>query len=811
VVGTLLQDLRSAFRSLIKTPSLTLAAVLSLGLGIGANTTVFTWLQAVLLRPIPGAHETSRLYVVGIETRDGRERSWSYPNYRDSNSRATQVQFIAQGNIPLSIAVDGRAERAYGMLVSGEYFPRLGLQPALGRLLSPEDDRTPGGHPVTVLSHSYWQRRFAGDPGIVGRQVTVNNVPMTVIGVAPEGFLGSSLGISSSAWVTMAMQPQMDGNSRLESRGHAWMQVYVRLLPGVTQEQAQAEVDALMSQLAVEHKENEGLRALVVPTWRARWGAPRALAPILGVLAVVVALVLLIACANVANLLLARAVGRRRDVAVRLSLGANRWRLVRQLLTESMLLSGAAGVVGVAMAYWTYGLLMTFVPPTDFPIAFGLDMDLTTFLYAAGVSIVTGLFFGLAPALQTSRPDTIHALKEESGRGASGGRTGGRLRNALVVVQVAVCLVLLLGAALFLRSLTAAQQLSPGFEPKGMLTAAVDLVPNGYTPDTGRQFHRRLTEALAAVPGVQSYALARQLPLGFGGSSSTGLSVDGYTPQENEELNVVYNIVGPRYFETMRIPLAAGREFTPQDARESRRVLIVNETMAKRYWPGRDAVGGRVKSGKQDYEVVGVARDIKYFQLAEDAQPHMYFAFDQSFTSTAIVHVRAAGSAGPVLAAVREVVRSLDPNLPIFDARTMEEHMQSAVFAQKMGANLLGVMGALAVLLAAIGLYGVIAYAVSQRRQELGIRLALGAAPGDLLKMVMRQGMTLTGIGLAIGLALSLTMAGFMGSLLPGIAPYDPVTFVGVPLLLMTIAAIAALIPARRAGAVDPIVALRYE
>ena len=810
-MGTSVQDLRHAFRSLTKTPSLTIAAVLSLGLGIGANTTVFSWLQAVLLRPIPGAHESERINVVAIQTREGRDRSWSYPNYRDVANRATQAEFIAQANLPMSIAVEGRAERAYGGVVSGDYFQRLGVTAALGRVLTTEDDRNPGGHPVAVISHAYWQRRFAGDPGIVGREVTINNVPMSVIGVAPEGFLGSFLGIATSAWVSMAMQPQMDGTSRLESRGHGWMQVLVRLLPGVTPTQAQAEVDMLMSQLSREYKENDGLRAMVVPAWRAPWGAPRVLAPILGVLAVVVALVLLIACANVANLLLARAVGRRREVAVRLSLGANRWRLVRQLLTESLLLSTAAGLVGVAMAYWTYGLLMAFVPPTDFPIAFGLEMDLTTFVYAAGVSILTGLFFGLAPALQTSRPDTVNALKEEAGRSTSGGRTGARLRNTLVVAQVAVCLVLLVGATLFVRSLNAAQELSPGFEPQGMLIAAVDLVPNGYTPETGRQFHVRLTEAMTAVPGVQSFALARQVPLGFSGSSSAGFTVEGYTPQQNEELNVVYNVVGPRYFETMRIPLASGREFMSQDTRESRKVVIVNETMARRYWPGGNAIGGRVQTGKMDYEVVGVARDIKYFQLGEDPQPHMYFALDQRFTSTAVVHVRAAGRAGPVLAAVREVVRGLDPNLPIFDARMMDEHMQSAVFAQKMGANLLGAMAGLALLLAAIGLYGVIAYAVSQRRQELGIRLALGAAPADLLKMVMRQGMTLTTIGLAIGFAVSFTMAGFMGSLLPGIAPHDPMTFVAVPVLLMTISAVATLIPAYRAGAVDPIVALRYE
>ena len=811
-MSSLLQDLRHAFRSLLHTPSLTIAAVLSLGLGIGANTTVFSWVQAVLLRPIPGAHDADALRVPTLETREGRPRSWSYPNYRDLRDRATSFEVIAQDDIAMSIAVNGQAERAYGALVSGNYFRVMGLQPALGRLLSEQDDRTPGGHPVAVISHAYWQRRFAGDVAIVGREVTINNVPMTIVGVAPEEFLGSFLGIATSAWVSMAMQPDVTGGNRLEARGSGWMQTMARLRPGVSDEQAQAEASAVLAQLAQEHPGSfDGWRIRTLQPWQANWGAPSVLAPILGVLSVVVGLVLLIACANVANLLLARAVGRRREIAVRLSLGANRWRVVRQLLTEAFMLAGAAGVVGLAIAYWTYGLLIAFAPPTDMPIDFGLKLDINTIAYAAVASLLTGIFFGLIPALQTSRADMIHAIKEEAGRGGSGGRSGQRLRSALVISQVAVCLVLLVGATLFVRSLQAAQHIDPGFEADGLLVASVDLVPNGYTADTGRQFHRRLIEALTSVPGLQSYALARQLPLGISGTSSMGVTVDGYTPRPDEEVNIVYNIAGPRYFETMKIPLAAGREFGSVDTRESARVLIINETMARRYWPGREALGGRVRLGKEDHTVIGIAKDIKYGQLNEAPMPYFYLALDQHFTSQAVLHVRSSATPATVLAAIRDVVRTLDPNLPVYDARTVEEHMRSAVFAQRMAANLLGVMGILAVILAAVGLYGVIAYAVSQRTQEMGIRLALGAAPRDLLNMVLRQGMVMTGIGLAIGLALALAATSFMQSLLPGITPRDPLTFVSVPIFLMVIAMIAALIPARRAGSVDPLIALRYE
>jgi predicted permease len=424
--------------------------------------------------------------------------------------------------------------------------------------------------------------------------------------------------------------------------------------------------------------------------------------------------------------------------------------------------------------------------------------------------MITGVVFGLAPAWQSSRPNTVHALKEEGGRG-SGGRTGQRLRGALVVTQVAVCLVLLVGASLFVRSLRAAQDLNPGFEPRGVLIASVDLFPNGYTADTGRQLHRRMIEAVSAMPGVESVALGRQVPLGLGGTSSTGLEVAGYTPEPNEEVNVVYNIVGPRYFETMRIPLASGREFGPQDTRDGAPAIVINETMARRYWPGREALGGRVRIGKSDHEVIGIARDIKYTSLAERPQPHMYLPLEQNFTSGVVLHVRSAGAPATLLSSLRDVMRGLDPNLPIYDARTVEEHLGTAVFAQRMGANLLGVMGVLALILAAVGLYGVIAYAVSQRRQEMGIRLALGAAPGDLLRMVVGQGMRLTLVGVAIGLALALGLTGFMRSLLPGITPRDPITFVAVPLILAAIALIAALIPARRAGAVDPVDALRYQ
>jgi macrolide transport system ATP-binding/permease protein len=813
-VSTLIADLRYAVRSLLKNPGLTAAATLSLGLGIGANTTIFTWVQAVLFRPIPMAADPGTIRIAAMENREGQSRSWSYPNFQDFRDRATLVDVVAQDDQTFSIAVDDTAERAWGGLVSGNFFEVMGLRAAAGRLLTPQDDVTPGGHPVVVISHAYWQHRFKGAVSIVGKPVTINNTPMTIVGVAPEGFIGSFLGIASSAWVPMAMQKEMMGGERLAQRGNGWMQALVRLKPGVSQEQAQAEAAAIMAQLAREHPQiNDGRRLRIVQTWEAPFGAATVLTPVLAVLTILVALVLVIACANVANLLLSKAVSRRREVAVRLSLGASRWRLVRQLLTESLLLAFVAGVAGVLMAYWTMDVIMAFVPPVDLPLDLGLRMDGTTLAFATGVSVITGVLFGLAPALQASNPQTINALKEE-GRSGSGGRTTGRMRSALVVSQVAVCLVLLVGATLFLRSFIAAQTLSPGFDADRLVTASMDMFPSGYTGERYRDFQRRTLEAVTALPQVETAAFGSRIPLGFGGNNSTTIAIDGYQPRENEEVVINYSTVSARYFEAMGIPLRAGREYKDIDTATSPRTIVINEAMARRYWPNGDALGKIVRLGPNPSEVIGIVADAKYNSINERPIPQLFLPMARSEVSTLRLFVRTSGDPSALVADVRNAIRALDPNLPIYDARTLNEHMQGAVFAQRMAANLLGAMGVLALLLAAIGLYGVMAYAVSQRTQEMGIRLALGASPASLLNMIVGQGMKLTTIGLVIGLALALAAFGSIGAvrtLLPGISPLDPITFVAVPAALAAIAFLASWIPARRAGKVDPLVALRVD
>ena len=814
-MSTLLSDIRYSIRSLLKNPGLTAAAVLSLGLGIGANTTIFTWAQATLFRPIPMAADPGTIRIAAMESRDGQNRSWSYPNFTDFRDRATLMDVVAQDDQTFNVAVDESAERNWGGLVSGNFFQVMGVQPAAGRLFSPEDDVTPGGHPVAVISYAYWQQRFAGSASIVGKQVTINNTPMTIIGVAPEGFIGAFGGIAASLWTPMMMQREMMGGDRLNARGNGWFQALVRLKPGVSQEQAQAEATAIMAQLEQEYRDvNDGRRLRVLQMWDAPFGAATVLKPLLTILSVLVALVLVIACANVANLLLSKAVSRRREVAVRLSLGASRSRLIRQLLTESLLLAMLAGVAGMTMAYWSMDVIMAFVPPVDMPFDLGLRMDGSTLTFAIAVSMITGLVFGLAPALQTSSSETIHALKEE-GRSGSGGRTTGRLRNALVVAQVAVCLVLLVGAALFLRSFIAAQSLSPGFDANGVVTASMDMFQSGYTGERLRDFRRRTIDAMTALPGVTAAAFGSRLPLGMGGNNSLGVSIDGYVPQQNEEVVISYSTVGPRYFETLSIPVLQGREYRDTDTATSPNVIVISESTARRYWPQGNALGGRIRMfGDQTAEVVGIVADSKYSSINERARPQLFLLINRYQVSTLRLFVRTSGNATSLVADVRNAIRTLDPNLPVYDARTMNEHMQGAVFAQKMAADLLGAMGVLAALLAAIGLYGVMAYAVSQRTQEMGIRLALGASPSALLNMVVRQGMKLTIVGLVIGLVLALGAFGSIGAvrtLLPGISPLDPITFISVPLLLAAIALLATWIPAKRAGRVDPVVALRVD
>jgi predicted permease len=815
-MSTLLQDIRYGGRMLAKSPGVTAAAALSLALGIGANTTIFSWIKGTLLMPLPGVRNQTEVVEIIDHSQAGTPNSISYPDFRDIRARGDVFDGVLAHSsrwASLNTGEAGReAERVLALLVSGNYFDVLGVKPILGRTFLPEEDEALGRNPVAVISYGLWQRRFAGDPSIVGRTVKLNGHPFTVIGVTPEPFMGTQVMLSVALFVPIMMEQQIvPGDSRLEIRGSHWLQVMARPKRGVAQEQVNAALRTLSSQLALEYPNtNEGRLLEAVPLYRSPFGPQPILGPVLLILMAVVALVLLIACANVANLLLARALARRREIAIRLSLGASRRRLLCQLLTESVLLALVGGAAGLVVGVWSVPLLMSFAPPTDMPIRLAAEMDTTLLAFTLAVSLATGVLFGLAPALQAASPNLVASIKDD-GASVASGHARSRLRDTLVAAQVALSLVLLVGAGLFMRSLARAQVADPGFETSDILLASIDLFPNGYTEATGRQFQEHLVERLAALPRVRSVALSRRVPLAFGGSSSSGVSIDGYTPASNEEMSVTFNSVGSRYFETMGIPIVAGREFSPADRPEDRPVIVVNDTMATRYWRGQDPVGKLVRIGQTAREVVGVVKDIKYEFLGEDPRPYMYLPLTQVYRADTIIHVRADDDPGPLAAAMRDTVRAMDPELPVFDMKTMSLHMGFGTLTQRMAATLLSLFGSLALFLAAVGLYGVLAYAVGQRTREIGVRMALGAKGTDIFRLVLSRGLTMVVAGMGVGLVFAGMGAQLLRTQLFGVEPTDLVTYLGTAGIFMAVALLACYLPARRAMRIDPVIALRVE
>ncbi len=807
----LLEDIRYGVRMLLKNPGLTVVAVLSLAIGIGANATIFSWVQSLLLRPIPAATDPDSLVVFAERTRSGSYMSTSYPDFVDFRDRnETLAGLMGYRGQSMGVVIEGRAERVWGAIVSGNYFDVLGVRAALGRTFLAEEDRTPGTHPVAVISHAFWKRRLAADPDIAGKTIGVNGHTFTIVGVTAPEFLGTFVGLSTDLWVPMMMQREvMPGGDRLNERGDHWFEAMARLKPGVSLNQANANLDNLARQMAEQYPAtNEGRVVVVMTLWDSPFGAQTILKPVLMVLTAVVTLVLLIACANVANLLLSRAVNRRKEIVIRLSMGASRGRLIRQLLTESSLLSLLGGAGGLLLAFWSRNLLAAFAPPTDMPIHIAVDIDFGVLVFTLIVSLATGLVFGLAPAIQATRPDLVSVLKDESTR-VAGGR--GRLRNSLVIVQVALSLVLLICAGLFLRSFYNGQRLNPGFDPENLVVASYDVFPGGYTEQRGRLFHGQVIDRIRSLPGVESASLARRLPLGFGGSSSTSVAIDGYAPRPDENMNIDYNEVAPGYFHTMSIPVVEGREFTSEDNEKSRPVIIINQTMARRFWPDESAIGRRIRRGSTSLEVIGVARDGKYRSLSEEPRSVMYMPLLQSYRSQVVVITRAAGNSATAIASIREAMRDMDANLPLYDTMTMREHLAASVFVQNIGATFLGIFGVLALMLATVGLYSVMAYSVSQRTHEIGIRMALGADSRNVLGLVVKQGMKIALIGVGAGLVGAFALTRFLSNLLYGVSASDPLTFGGIAALLAGVALVACFVPARRATKIDPMIALRYE
>jgi predicted permease len=810
-VQTLFQDLRFGVRLLRRSPGFAAVAILMLGLGIGANTTIFGWVNSVLLTPIPGAADQGRLVSIG-QTFRGQTITLSYPDYVEYRDQSRLLSGIAgRDDQAVHLTVDGVPERVWSEIVTGNFFDVLGVPAALGRTFLPEEDRTPGAAAVAVISHGLWQRRFGGDPAVVNREVEINKHPFTIVGVAPPGFQGSQTAIAYDIWIPMMMQPTlMPGGDRLSSRGNHWMTVFGRLAPGATVAQVREELEAITRRIAEQVPDYKGFGASAGYLRDSSDGAIGVLRPVLLALAVVAALVLLIACANLANLMIVRSAVRRREIAIRLSIGASRRRVVRQLLTESLLIAAGGAVLALIIARLTAGMLVLFAPPTEFTIAIDVPLDGRVFAFTTIAALVTAVLFGLMPAVQASSSDYTTALKEGTpGAGAS----RRRLRDALVVAEVSLSLALLMSAGLCVRSMQKAQEFDPGFNPSGVLLASLDLFPAGYTTDTGRVFFDQLLERLRALPGVEAVTLSRRVPLGFSGSSSSSVQVEGYAPAQGESMSVALNQVGPDYLRTMQIPLAQGRDLAPTDGRDAPAVAVINETMAKRFWTGRDPIGGRFRFGATGtwFTVVGVAREVKFNTLTERPRPFAYLPVLQAYYPAVAIHVRTTGDPGTLAPAVREAVRALDPSLPVYSTRTLAAHTGAATFQQRMAGSLLSVFGGLALVLAVVGLYGVVAFVVGQRTREIGVRMALGAPPSAVFGQVLRYGLKLTVIGAAIGLGVAFGVAQALKALLFGVEAYDPLTLAVATVVLGASAGAACLVPALRAMRVDPVRALRYE
>ena len=812
MIETFWQDLRFGFRMLRRNPGFSLLAILCLTLGIGSTTCVFSWIEGLLLRPFPMVAHEDRMFAITGTDRSGRT-SVSWPDLQDLRKQCTlESAFIAEHIGGATLSIGDHAERATGSVVSANYFDVLGIRPILGRTFDPAEDAGRSAHPVMVISYEAWKDRYHGDPAIVGRQQRLNGVLHTIIGVTPEGFAGTFVGYSFQFWVPASMEDTFQGGGyKLESRGARWIEGFAFLKPGVTMEQAQAEISAVGKRLESAYPDtNRGRGFQLYPLSQTPFNGAGTLVPMLRISLVVAGLVLLIACANVGNLLLVRSFGRRHEMTMRLAVGAGRWRLLKQLFAEGLILSAAATAGGLLLAYWCRNLIMLLYPPAPAGVIIYLpaDLDLRVLTISAGVCLVTTVAFGLAPALQASKIDLATAMKNESG-GVVGGRGKAWLRSSLVLVQVSLSFVLLVGAGLLMKSIREMQRADLGFSRTGVLVSYVDLVAAGYDGLRIPSFHDELIQRLQALPGIQSAAWSRVVAFSFRTYPSAPVAVDPYPTEPGEQPVIEYNEVGPGYLATMGIPMISGREFTSADNETAPPVALVNETMVQRFWKGESPVGKRLQVNGRWLQIVGVAKNSKYSSLMEPAKSFFYTPLRQGPGIAQNIEIRTRLAPDAIASALAREVKAIDPNLAAGEVISTQLAVERRNWSLAAAGTLLALFAGIALVLAEVGLYGVMSHAVSQSRREMGLRMALGANQGDLLRLVVSYGLSLALTGVGAGALVAMGLTRLMGVLLYRVNPRDPAPFFGACLVMLFASVIASVVPALRAAHTDPVRALR--
>src|SRR6266536_2740827 len=794
-----LQDLRFGARMLVRSPGFSVLAILCLTLGIGTNAAVFSWIEGILIRPYPlVAHQDRMVALFGTRQGTTEKEGLSYPDFLDLQKSSTLFEsFIVDRITGTTLSIGDRAERATGGIVSANYFDALGVRPMLGREFRPEEVEGRNAHPVTVISYLTWQDRYKGDPDIIGKMQFLDGVQHTIIGVAPEKFHGTFIGYSFNFWVPTSMQETFDNTGyKMEDRAARWIEGYAFLKPGVTRQQGQAELSAIAKRLENDYpKADRGHEVGLLPLWKTPFNAAGGISRTLGITAAVVFFVLLIACANVSNLLLARSLLRRHEMTMRLALGAGRRRLVRQLVTEGLLLSLIAAAGGIAVAYWCRNaLVLSFPPPLpgtviDYPG----QIDWRVLAVSAGICMASTLLFALVPAIRASDVDLSNALKAEAG-GVLGGSTRSRLRSVLVLVQVSLRFILLAGTGLLLQSLIKMRNASPGFNTN-VVASVVDLFSAGYNLERAKIFHTQLLDRVRTLPGVESAALTRVIPFSYNDFSSAPIEIDGYQPPPNEQPTVEYVEVTEDYFTTLGIPIVSGREFMRTDNENMPPVAIINETMAAKYWPGKNPVGQRLKSKDRWLQIVGITKNSNYRSKTETPVPFFYVPLRQNFRVQNSLLIRTPETPGAMMKAIAREVHALDSNLAPLITERLQDQIDEISYSQRLAVTLVALFGAMALFLAAIGLYAVMSYSVSQGTRELGLRMALGAGVKDLLGLVMSHGLRLTAAGIVIGAVAAVVLTRLMGNLLYKVSPRDPIAFGTAFIILLVVALIACFLP----------------